>query len=64
MLRVSPPLILMTIAFRSNVIHFLYHNRFHLAIRILGFQLAGDMAKGVMWTDFAPSFIAVEFEPT
>jgi len=53
-LRNAPPLILCAIAVRVPLIHGLYSNRFDVAAEMVGFQMAGDLAKAVAWVHAGP----------
>jgi O-antigen/teichoic acid export membrane protein len=53
-LRQAPPLILLAMAVRVPLIHALYSDRFNLAAEMVGFQMAGDLCKGISWAQAGP----------
>ncbi|MFO0594770.1 MAG: hypothetical protein U0228_05685 [Myxococcaceae bacterium] len=53
-LRLTPALALLVIAFRELVIDVLYSGRFSLAAKMLGFMLVSDLVKGVSWSYAGP----------
>ncbi len=48
-LRMAPPLILLAMAIRRPLLVALYSGRFDLAAEMAGYQMAGDLAKGLAW---------------
>jgi O-antigen/teichoic acid export membrane protein len=53
-LRYTPVLAFLAIAFRDVIIHLLYSDRFALASDMLGFMLAADITKAVSWSYAGP----------
>jgi PST family polysaccharide transporter len=52
--RVAPALILAAIALRGLVVQALYSHRFDDAVEIVGFMMAGDVAKAISWIHAGP----------
>jgi O-antigen/teichoic acid export membrane protein len=52
--RVSPPLVLLAVGFADVGVRLLYSDHFETAIRILRWQLAGDVAKCLSWAYAGP----------
>lgn len=48
-MRTAPPMILAVIALREPILHLLYSTRFHAAAELLGYQMAGDVARALGW---------------
>jgi PST family polysaccharide transporter len=57
MLRLTPPLIFFGIAFRDVVIRTFYSQSFMGASDLLGWQMAGDVARAVAWAVAGPLFV-------
>jgi O-antigen/teichoic acid export membrane protein len=53
-LRTAPPIILIAIAFRVEIVRILYSHKFDDATDLLGLQMAGDLAKAVAWAQAGP----------
>lgn len=53
-LRLAPPFALLALAFRQVGVELLYSHRFDVAVDILAWQLAGDVAKALSWVLVGP----------
>jgi len=61
MFRLTPPLVLAGIAFRGIVIRLFYSAQFAGAADLLGWQMAGDVAKAISWALVGPLFMRGRF---
>jgi len=57
MFRLTPPLVLSGIAFREIVIRLFYSPEFAGAADLLGWQMAGDVARAISWALMGPLFM-------
>jgi PST family polysaccharide transporter len=68
-MKLAPPVVILAISFSDIVIQLLYSHRFDVAIGILRWQFAGDVAKALSWVYAGPllyrshvrAFLVTEF---
>jgi O-antigen/teichoic acid export membrane protein len=54
LLRTTPPLVMLAIAFRREIVELLYSHKFDPAIELVGIQMTADVAKAVSWAHGGP----------
>jgi O-antigen/teichoic acid export membrane protein len=52
--RITPPIIILAVGFRREIVEALYSHKFDPAVELMGIQMTGDFAKAVSWAHAGP----------